>query len=80
MLRVKDVNRLKVFGYELRFEDAPEFDNWYCKEFSDGGKISIDKETGIIGVCNDYVMGLSTMVPEELFELFAANLVERVQA
>ena len=80
MLKVKDVNRLKVFGYV-------ETDDYYTKSLKDNSEITIYKEfvdtfdekiSGeiFVSVPDDIVE--SELVAEELFDLFAANLVERV--
>ncbi len=68
MLKVKDVNRLKVFGFKLDTD-------LYVKKFKEG-EIMIDAENGtiIIRADDNYL----NQIPDDLFELFAANLVERV--
>lgn len=78
MLRVKDVNRLKAFGYEYCKNGE------YTKELRDESRISVyekdyifPKEENIIYISSPE-WGESPLIAEELFELFAANLVERV--
>ena len=67
MLRVKDVNRLKVFGFE---KDG----TFYKKERPfEQYAIFVEAETRKINAC-----GNMSYILDEMFELFAANLVERV--
>lgn len=69
MLKVKDVSRLKVYGYE-------EMDGIkYKKGLENGSEISVDGSTGEISVCT---FDDDSQMPEELYELYAANLVVRV--
>ena len=71
MLKVKDVNRLEKYGYE---KDEMS----YIKEMKEGA-IIVDVYDGTIIICTNESNGsYSKEIPEELYELFAANLVTRV--
>ena len=67
MLKIKDLNRLKVFGYE-------ENETSYIKDFDYNSTIYILKDNRSITFG-----GESDKILDEIFELTAANLVEQVE-
>ena len=75
MLRVKDPARLKAFGFEKSVNDKYAFAK-VVETFKDK-KILMES---IIAVDHDgnITVDFSNVVADELFDLYAANLVERV--
>ena len=75
MIRVKDTNRLKAFGFHESVNDKYA----YAKVVE---TLKTDKilTEAIIAVDYDGILTVefSTVVPEELFDLQAAGLLERV--
>lgn len=75
MIKVKDTNRLKAFGFHESVNDkyayAKVVETFKSDKLLMEAIIAVDYD-GIISV------EFSPVVPDELFELFAAGIVERV--
>ena len=79
MLKVKDVSRLKAFGYT--YEGSTYFDTGFNNKYitdneaEEHSHIFVNEKTGIVGISGDPMFELL----DEVFELQAAGLLVRVK-
>lgn len=78
MIKVKDVTRLKAFGY--KYEEPTCFETgFYCKEFVNNedeeySHIFVNEKNGIVCITGDAMNELI----DEIFELKSAGLLVKV--